>query len=509
MLKNYLECFQQNSRPYCYRLECPSVDCSNPAAPHGVCCPECNHCEYKRRLYRNGQEFIYTDGPCRKCLCKNGTVTCQEEICPPIQCTHPLRLPDECCPLCNQGCLLEGKLLKHAEKFQHPMEKCVDCKCNGGNVTCAQRKCGTVKCLHPAMENCCPVCKDCEYQGELIRNAERVLVEDECTICTCDEGTVVCRAKKCPPYNCKTPILRNCCPICVEGCYHNGHAYHLGQEFETPDKPCETCVCLEEKKKLPLKNKGTGNFMNNWIDFQEGQVHCHQKPCEPVTCEDPKLGKCCPMCTGTCLLGSLEMQNGTSIKDPENTCNTCACVDGKLDCTTEICPVVACGVTVKNSGDCCETCKGCLYESQVYDSGSSWTSVADPCLSCQCNEGIVTCAQLHCVVPCINPVSVPGQCCPICPGCTVGSLTYKSGDTFHPNENPCEICTCESGQLICLSQHCPPLVGCPKESIKPPREGECCPTCSGLSSACHENDIEILKYPTDDPCFACECKVRL
>ena len=59
---------------------------------------------------------------------------------------------------------------------------------------------------------------------------------------------------------------------------------------------------------------------------------------------------------------------------------------------------------------------GCDYHESHYRSNSSFLSPLNPCVSCTCTGGLVTCMEVECYVPCDSPVPVPGQCCPVCPG---------------------------------------------------------------------------------------------
>lgn len=38
-----------------------------------------------------------------------------------------------------------------------------------------------------------------------------------CTSCTCNNGTIQCFSQRCPPANCRVPVLRKgqCCPQCL------------------------------------------------------------------------------------------------------------------------------------------------------------------------------------------------------------------------------------------------------------------------------------------------------
>lgn len=58
---------------------------------------------------------------------------------------------------------------------------------------------------------------------------------------------------------------------------------------------------------------------------------------------------------------------------------------------------------------------GCSFNGRQYVDGSEFTLDTDPCMTCLCHNTVMTCEQKKCFSVCDNPVSVPGQCCPVCP----------------------------------------------------------------------------------------------
>ena len=56
------------------------------------------HCvSANERRMEHGQ--AWWDG-CRRCFCHQGYEMCELVICPPVQCSSPLVLPNQCCPTC-------------------------------------------------------------------------------------------------------------------------------------------------------------------------------------------------------------------------------------------------------------------------------------------------------------------------------------------------------------------------------------------------------------------------
>lgn len=69
---------------------------------------------------------------------------------------------------------------------------------------------------------------------------------------------------------------------------------------------------------------------------------------------------------------------------------------------------------------------------------------------CYIQYGTVTCVQTKCDdLTCSNPVSVPGQCCPVCPKqCLYSGLSYDDGGTFVNPRDKCEDCLCRQVKVV-------------------------------------------------------------
>ncbi|XP_038047824.1 kielin/chordin-like protein isoform X2 [Patiria miniata] len=467
----------------CTNRICPNVTC--PHAGQGQCCPECNGCTFGGKPWGNGDNFPDPVDSCRTCQCSNGFVTCEDPVCPPIDCTNAIIPAGKCCPVCTGQCTVNGVTYDNGQTYTPLADPCQRCTCRNTQVFCAAIECSRL-CAHPLPREgqCCPICDGCLFEGvEYTNNAVFVHPNHLCQSCTCQNGNVECSDIQCRPTNCPVPITPpgQCCAQCQE-CEYEGRIYVDGDTWFSSTDRCRQCECR-------------GN-----------RVECGPMPCPNSDCTHPVQGSCCPICDG-CLFEESIYNNGQSFR-PDN-CRECNCFNGNILCVSRECPELSCQSRVRDPGQCCERCQGCLYEGFEYNSGETWVSPLNPCINCQCQEGITLCTEIRCLTPdfCTNPVSQPDQCCPTCPGCMYNGINYEDGQQFRPYNDPCELCFCERGSLVCLRETCQALLDCPPTMVQPAQPGECCPTCVGaLTSSCTIDNVGTIMRPYGDPCLTCECK---
>uniref|UniRef100_A0A8D2Q8D9 Kielin cysteine rich BMP regulator n=1 Tax=Varanus komodoensis TaxID=61221 RepID=A0A8D2Q8D9_VARKO len=525
----------------CAERRCPGALCAHPL-PGSCCRNNCNGCSYAGKEYPNGAEFPHPTDRCRLCHCINGNAQCLSRRCPPLPCPEPLVVPGECCPRCPAppaGCLYLGLSYPHAGRFHDPSDQCRECLCSNGTVTCQRRPCAPPPCTHPLQQGCCRSCDGCLYQGKELPNGEPF--EDPagpCRTCLCWEGSVTCSPRACPPAECPFPAPGPCCKAC-EGCEYLSEHYLDGQEFPDPQEPCGLCSCLggfvtcakrpcfQALCSHPAPGPGQccplcrdclfeGERRAHGEAFrpesclsctcQDGNVRCEVIRCPPAPCADPTTepGVCCPRCKGAPALGPLQQRACPPFPRPiplprpgwpSNRTPTPRCLDWWLKAgraagsaeqhvlRLESCPPAFGGgrqATERGGVPC-----GCTHEGRERADGSGWLSSA-PCVACACLDGVATCARIACVSACADPVDVPGECCPLCPGAVLhyGGQTYAPGESFQPGEDPCEICTCEvrtkvlKQHIRCFRRPCPSLLDCPPEQVQAPGPGRCCPTCA-------------------------------
>uniref|UniRef100_A0A3P9CXT3 VWFC domain-containing protein n=1 Tax=Maylandia zebra TaxID=106582 RepID=A0A3P9CXT3_9CICH len=121
-------------------------------------------------------------------------------------------------------------------------------------------------------------------------------------------------------------------------------------------------------------------------------------------------------CDSVCMLNGQEFSDGQTWTLSSNHCSTCICKAGEVHCAVPECPKLACVHQVTDPGACCPRCRGCVYAGEEHTEGSSWFADSTPCMTCMCVDGVTTCSEVHCLSPCVNFISVPGECCPMCAG---------------------------------------------------------------------------------------------
>nr|KAF6319632.1 kielin cysteine rich BMP regulator [Myotis myotis] len=476
----------------CLARRCPPLPCAEPVLLPRECCPQCpaspSSCPRPGGLepVRHQEHFFLPGDLCHRCLCLDGSVSCQRLPCPPAPCAHPRQGP--CCPSCD-GCLYEGTELASGERFPSPTVRCHHCLCLEGSVSCEPRACAPAQCPFPARGDCCPACDGCEYFGEsYLSGQEFPEPRAPCNLCTCLEGFVTCGRRPCEPLGCSHPLIPSghCCPTC-QGCLYHGVTAALGETLPDPlDPTCSLCTC------------------------QEGSMRCQKKPCPPALCPHPSPGPCsCPVCH-RCFSRGREHQDGEEFEGPSGSCERCRCQAGHVSCVRLRCPPLSCPLQVTEQGSCCPRCRGCLAHGEEHPEGSSWEPPDSPCSSCMCREGIVTCARVQCVSSCAHPRQGPSDCCPRCSDCEHEGRKYEPGDSFQPGADPCEVCICElqpegPPSLRCHRRQCPSLVGCPASQLLPPGPQHCCPTCAQALSNCTEGLLGSELVPLD-PCYTCQCQ---
>ncbi|KAH0622558.1 hypothetical protein JD844_024962 [Phrynosoma platyrhinos] len=147
-------------------------------------------------------------------------------------------------------------------------------------------------------------------------------------------------------------------------------------------------------------------------------------------------------------------------------CRFCRCQGGVSICFSAQCGELHCDRYYVPEGECCPVCEdsispvsnpaGCYANSQIQAHGDRWRE--DDCTFCQCINGESHCVATACGQSCLNPVKVPGECCPMCeeptyitigpPTCyPLVNCTLTEMDCiydFRVDQNGCRVCQCKT-----------------------------------------------------------------
>nr|DBA26345.1 TPA: hypothetical protein GDO54_010619 [Pyxicephalus adspersus] len=236
------------------------------------------HFEGKQRAHGSRWAPDY-DKKCTVCSCQKRTVICDPIVCQPLNCTQPVQLPDQCCPVCEEkkenlevkkhskphaeGCYFNG-FWRAAGTHWHPVVEpfglvlCATCTCrvrfrkNSSpdlpDLHCVRKTCPQLTCANPIRASpmdCCKKCPDeaqnpleladrmqsdeprqCRVMGHLYANNERwhpTLPKHgvvKCVTCVCVDGSPQCEKHKwkCSDPECKASgkTDRICCSECQD-----------------------------------------------------------------------------------------------------------------------------------------------------------------------------------------------------------------------------------------------------------------------------------------------------
>ncbi|XP_044126998.1 von Willebrand factor C and EGF domain-containing protein isoform X2 [Bufo gargarizans] len=392
------------------------------------------HCWHNKELQQTGSSW--TEEKCMDCTCQEGTVSCERRICGP-NCSHPVLHPDSCCPTCD-GCFFEGSSRADGELFTNSSDNCTICICLAGNITCIPPVCPPVSCAEPLMSDCCLQCPDgCEFQGNFYpHGAKFSRDENGCTSCLCQNGAVECSFVPCPSLECPREdwVLEagECCFKCQELLQHTG------------------CPFDDNGIEIPIGQIWSpGDPCSICICQADGSIVCKKTDCVE-TCPHPIMvpGQCCPDCSAGCSYGRKTYRNNESFPSYPNPCLTCICLVGTVACSPIEC-APTCTYPFHDEGECCPVCRDCTYDGRKVLNRQTFSLESEPCTKCTCQDGEVQCESISCSISCSHPYTFPGECCATCEECAFEEHVLENGGSYMLKVDPCVVCHCFAGNVHC------------------------------------------------------------
>ncbi|KAK1793561.1 hypothetical protein P4O66_011930 [Electrophorus voltai] len=170
-----------------------------------------------------------------------------------------------------------------------------------------------------------------------------------------------------------------------------------------------------------------------------------------------------------CTFDGVEYHDGDVFR--MDVCHFCRCQGGVSVCLTAQCGALRCERYYVPEGECCPVCEdpvfpmlnfaGCYVNGQILAHGDHWRE--DDCTFCQCVSGEPRCVAAACGHSCLNPIIVPGECCPVCeeptyitmapPACdTLENCTLTERDCtygFRTDADGCRACGCRTREELC------------------------------------------------------------
>ncbi|XP_067098803.1 cysteine-rich motor neuron 1 protein isoform X2 [Osmerus mordax] len=251
----------------------------------------------------------------------------------------------------------------------------------------------------------------------------------------------------------------------------------LIEGYAPPGECCplpSRCVCSPAGCLRKVCQPGYLNILVSKGSGKPGEC-CDLYECKPVFSVDCSTVECPPVQQGECPPDSYETQ-------VRLTADGCCTLPTRCECLPGLCSFPQCtaGSTpqVVSRGDgspgrCCDVYEcindpvypvlnfaGCYVNGEILAHGDHWRE--DDCTFCQCVSGDARCVAAACGHSCLNPVTVPGECCPVCeepsyitmapPGCQLENCSLAERDClygFKLDITGCRTCQCRTREELC------------------------------------------------------------
>ncbi|XP_075969965.1 hemolectin isoform X2 [Anticarsia gemmatalis] len=335
----------------------------------------------------------------------------------------------------------------------------------------------------------------------ILKDIDAVWLDGPCRTCRC-EPTPRGAAARCSVTECGAivsneqfvleprPVPFQCCPQAVYvACIDGDNIYKIGENWTSPDNPCESYKCARTE---------SGDKLEQVTTLETCRADC--QPGWKYFPAAPKSGECCGKCEPVaCVVDGKERPIGEKWTSTDFCANyTCVNLNGTLQvqCSNETCPEVSDAVRKqfvlkeeKVEGKCCPTQEpvACRVGNKIYQEGQTWPS-SDPCKNITCardlsgrltqQESVTTCSR-DCKRGWEYKEPPADQCCGQCVQeyCVVDDRLVTPGSTWQSADN-CTTYSCDKvGDSVVSSssrQACPDVSHCPAEYLV---NDTCCQMC--------------------------------
>uniref|UniRef100_UPI00398ED5C1 kielin/chordin-like protein isoform X4 n=1 Tax=Pristiophorus japonicus TaxID=55135 RepID=UPI00398ED5C1 len=489
-----LTCICLSGSAACSPVEC-KARCTYPFHSEGECCPLCVDCNYEGRKVTNGQSFQPENRPCYQCNCQLGQVSCEVVMCDPPSCDHPHSVPGECCPTCSV-CLYEGQILEDGGYYISAADPCVVCLCTEGNVECDWKgdSCTELECEQPLLHvpgTCCPMCPDLSVAS---RPTESSALYPPITDNAIPEKPAPTRFSRSPrrataqlPTSDPEVRVTSLAPS-ARPATRKYNLYRI-VPWSVRSKLAQGLNASPESQRIvPTEQAIAGHPAEMDTSAPQGISESQAVLPPPATAKATSLDT-----------GNIEdkvVQEDLSCADEDGVmfshgqivptgdpCTRCLCLDTAISCTLISCLTQGeCTNPVKEDGQCCPLCQGCMFNGVNYTDRSLFIPHDNPCLQCRCSRGRILCRSQkeQCQsLPCslTQQETSEGQCCPVC----ADSRRCVHQDQVHEAQSQwldgCDLCHCNNGTVKCRSKPCSTPISCPAQYILSQPHGECCMSC--------------------------------